>query len=53
MAWSLLTDMSSLEMIHYHPGLINQAVECILKDGELFVVKIQTLGFLSKIANSL
>lgn len=53
MAWSLLTEMHSPDLTHQHPVLVNQAVECTFKDSELFVVKIQTLSFLIKIANSL
>lgn len=53
MAWSILTDMCGTDMLKQHPSLISQAVECVLKDGELYAVKTQTLSFLIKVASSL
>jgi hypothetical protein len=53
LTWDLLTAVFDYEFLRTHPSIVHSAVNCLLKDQELFFVKIAALKFLNKTCQAL
>ena len=53
MAWDLLTDIFDYNFLKKNSSLAQQSINVLLRDGELYCVKISALKFLNKLADSL
>lgn len=53
MAWDLLTEIFDYNFLKRNPSLAQQSINTLLRDGELYCVKISALKFLNKLCDSL
>lgn len=53
MAWDLLTEIFDYNFLRKNPSLAQQSINVLLRDGELYCVKISALKFLNKLCDSL
>ena len=52
MAWDLLTEIFDFNFLRQNPSLAQQSFNVLLRDGELYCVKISALKFLNKLCDS-
>lgn len=52
-SWDLLTELFNFQMLKRNPSLAHQSLNVLMKDGELFCVKISVLKFLNKLCDCL
>jgi hypothetical protein len=53
MAWDCLTEIFDYNFLKRNPSLTQQSINTLLRDGELYCVKISALKFLNKLCDSL
>ena len=53
LAWDLLTEIFDYNFLKQNPSLAQQSINVLLRDGELYGVKIAAVKFLNKVCDSL
>ena len=53
LAWDFITEVFDFTMLKQNPALGPQALAALMRDKELFCVKISTLKFLNKLCDCL
>ena len=52
MSWDLLTEIFSYQFFQSNPSIVQHALNALLRDRELYAVKISILKFLTKLCDS-
>jgi hypothetical protein len=52
MSWDLLSEIFSYEFLVQNQSIVQHSLNCLLREGELYCVKISVLKFLNKLSDS-